>query len=416
MTHSLNRRLSIGIVAMLAVAAAGAFASPAHSATPPSFSIDDATATENSGTIVFKIRKHGHLNNQPSILNLYPVDGTAKWMSDFDSINQSVTFTAAETVKYVSIHLINDNVPEPTETFTAKLRAVSNARLYDGTAIGTITDSDVAPTPPPAVTWTKCADENGTCYVAAPANVRYGSGATWTASRSVTGSIACNNATWGDPLAGTVKECDTDGTAAPAPAPTPTPVPTTGWISAPLADGGYAMCNTVGGCHSIAYPCPLGTETFPPTCSYPNIIAAKGDVRLYMWVGYSVTNRYTGGFWPIGQYGQAGVGYEGYIDEWGGVMPVASAPTSTRSRMGAVRPLARRNLDDRYEAVAVKNCLTPDPYTGNTSSSMSGVNKGGITLRQRFGSRRPIGKAPSSRQNRWTIVVRSALQSFRGAA
>jgi hypothetical protein len=107
------------------------------------------------------------------------------------------------------------------------------------------------PTPTPTVTWTKCADENGICYVVGTANVRYGSGSTWTASRSVASSIACDNATWGDPLAGTVKECDTDGTVGTAPAPTPTPTPTptpsptptpTGsWISAPLSVGGYAF-------------------------------------------------------------------------------------------------------------------------------------------------------------------------------
>jgi hypothetical protein len=139
------------LAAYVALIAVLLFATPAHAATAPSFSIDDATAAEDSGTIVFRVRKHGRLNNLPSIINVYGVDGTAKFPTDFDSMNQSVTFAPGETVKLVAIHLVNDNVPEPTETFTAKLHAVSNARLYDGTAVGTITDSDVAaPIPPPA--------------------------------------------------------------------------------------------------------------------------------------------------------------------------------------------------------------------------------------------------------------------------
>ncbi|MFC7516869.1 DUF4874 domain-containing protein, partial [Herbaspirillum sp. GCM10030257] len=58
--------------------------------------------------------------------------------------------------------------------------------------------------------------------------MRYGLNGTY-AYRTATGSIACNNATFGDPLPGTIKACDyastTTSTPAPAPAPTPTPAP-----------------------------------------------------------------------------------------------------------------------------------------------------------------------------------------------
>lgn len=107
------------------------------------------------------------------------------------------------------------------------------------------------PAPAPK-TWRMCSGENGTCYVVGTANVRYGFGTTWTAPRSVTGSIVCSNAVFGDPLPGAGKECDTDGQVGTAPAPTPVPpppapdpvpLPTTaaGWVPAPLAVGGYAI-------------------------------------------------------------------------------------------------------------------------------------------------------------------------------
>ncbi|MFO1272396.1 MAG: AbfB domain-containing protein [Rubrivivax sp.] len=56
---------------------------------------------------------------------------------------------------------------------------------------------------------TSCASENGTCTLPAgtPATVYYGSGSSWAVKSGVTGSIACNNTTFGDPISGTGKAC-----------------------------------------------------------------------------------------------------------------------------------------------------------------------------------------------------------------
>ncbi|MFL5814212.1 MAG: right-handed parallel beta-helix repeat-containing protein [Bdellovibrionia bacterium] len=67
-----------------------------------------------------------------------------------------------------------------------------------------------SPSPTPtatATTWTKCADENGTCTFSGTKTVRYGAGTSW-ATKVATGSIGCNNAVFGDPAYGTAKECD----------------------------------------------------------------------------------------------------------------------------------------------------------------------------------------------------------------
>jgi spore coat protein U-like protein len=62
-----------------------------------------------------------------------------------------------------------------------------------------------APAPAP-VTWTACAGEGGICTVSGTRQVRYGSGSTFVA-KTVTGSVACTNAVFGDPTPNVLKSC-----------------------------------------------------------------------------------------------------------------------------------------------------------------------------------------------------------------
>ena len=79
-------------------------------------------------------------------------------------------------------------------------------------------------TPSGGTTWVYCADEGGTCTFSGTRTVRYGAGTSWN-TLVATGSIACNNATFGDPIVGTVKTCEysSDSTS---PTNTPTRTPT----------------------------------------------------------------------------------------------------------------------------------------------------------------------------------------------
>ncbi|WP_136419013.1 transferrin-binding protein-like solute binding protein [Herbaspirillum sp. ST 5-3] len=80
------------------------------------------------------------------------------------------------------------------------------------------------PTPDPT-TWTKCADENGTCSFSGTAQVRYGLNGTY-ATLTATNVIGCNNEVFGDPLPGANKICEyTLSGSTPPPDPDPTP----GW-------------------------------------------------------------------------------------------------------------------------------------------------------------------------------------------
>jgi len=55
-------------------------------------------------------------------------------------------------------------------------------------------------------TWTTCATENDTCNFSGTRQVRYGANDTY-ATRTATGSIACANYVFGDPVYGIVKSC-----------------------------------------------------------------------------------------------------------------------------------------------------------------------------------------------------------------
>jgi Fibronectin type III domain len=73
--------------------------------------------------------------------------------------------------------------------------------------------------------WVYCAPEGGNCAVPSQRVVRYGANGTYF-FKSVTGSVGCNNGSWGDPLVGVFKKCEyAASTTRSAPAPTPPPAP-----------------------------------------------------------------------------------------------------------------------------------------------------------------------------------------------
>ncbi len=87
------------------------------------------------------------------------------------------------------------------------------------------------PTPIPG-TWTLCAAENATCSFSGTLVVRYGANNSYF-YRTATSSIACNNATFGDPIPGTAKHCDTS----------PQP-PNNGWTQCASENGTCSFSGT----------------------------------------------------------------------------------------------------------------------------------------------------------------------------
>jgi len=64
--------------------------------------------------------------------------------------------------------------------------------------------------------WTFCAPEGGTCIVSGTQQVRYGGNGVF-ATKTVTGSVACTNAVFGDPAPGVPKRCESTTTSTPPP-------------------------------------------------------------------------------------------------------------------------------------------------------------------------------------------------------
>ena len=69
-------------------------------------------------------------------------DGTATAGADYTRTGGELRFAPGETAKTVSVPVLDDVVDEGEETFTLRLTNASGARIADGTATGTIENSD----------------------------------------------------------------------------------------------------------------------------------------------------------------------------------------------------------------------------------------------------------------------------------
>jgi hypothetical protein len=99
------------------------------------------------------------------------------------------------------------------EADRADAATASGDSTADGSTRAQALASSPAAAPPANATWTRCAGEGGVCTVPASVTVRYGANGSYL-YQTVTGSVACNNSAWGDPLFGAVKACDYTTTAA----------------------------------------------------------------------------------------------------------------------------------------------------------------------------------------------------------
>ena len=69
-------------------------------------------------------------------------NGTATAGADYTATSGTLTFAPGETAETVSVPLLDDAIDDGEETMTLTLSNASNARIADGTATGTINNSD----------------------------------------------------------------------------------------------------------------------------------------------------------------------------------------------------------------------------------------------------------------------------------
>lgn len=108
-------------------------------------SINNASAFENQGPIVFTVTLSSPSGSTVTV-NYATSNGTAKGgnskNSDFVHQNGTLTFTAGQTTKSISITLRNNNLSEANETFFVNLSGASGAAISDNQGVGTILNDD----------------------------------------------------------------------------------------------------------------------------------------------------------------------------------------------------------------------------------------------------------------------------------
>lgn len=212
-------------------------------ASPPNFSVSDVTVAEGSGQAVVTITKSAKANSYSKV-TYKTVSGSALPGQDYAPVSGTLTFGNSQIKQTVSIPIVDNTVSEGVETFTVQIAGTRFASVLKGTGVVTITDND-APVPPQPVGWTFCAGENQTCYVNGNADVRYGAGTTWN-TKNINNSIVCDNATFGDPIWGTPKTCETTGTVVHAPCPDGSPWPVNGICPTPPPAGNFTLGMVLG--------------------------------------------------------------------------------------------------------------------------------------------------------------------------
>ena len=109
---------------------------------PVAVSVADARAEEGTDeTIDFAVTL-SRAASGPVAVAYTTADGTATAGEDYTARKGQLSFDPGETEKTVRVPVLDDAIDEGEETFTLRLTNASGARIADGTATGTIENSD----------------------------------------------------------------------------------------------------------------------------------------------------------------------------------------------------------------------------------------------------------------------------------
>ncbi len=106
--------------------------------------VADSSASEGAGQMVFTVTRFLPSSDTATVV-YSTVDGTAIAGQDYTAQTGTLTFDAANTVRYVTVPVINDTIDEPDETFSLVLSSPQGAKISASAATGTILDDDNPP-------------------------------------------------------------------------------------------------------------------------------------------------------------------------------------------------------------------------------------------------------------------------------
>ena len=109
---------------------------------PAALSIADATANENSDSGLNFIVSLDRVSTLTVTVDYATSDGTATAGHDYTATSGTLTFHPGDAAKSINVALLDDAIDDGGETMTVTLSNASNARIADGTATGTIENSD----------------------------------------------------------------------------------------------------------------------------------------------------------------------------------------------------------------------------------------------------------------------------------
>lgn len=112
---------------------------------PTSLSIGDVSITEGNAstkTVTFTVTRSGKLTGTSSV-KFQTVNGTAIAPGDYTAkALTSLSFTAGQTTKTLTVTIKGDTAAEPNESFFVMLSAATGATIADGVGEGTILNDD----------------------------------------------------------------------------------------------------------------------------------------------------------------------------------------------------------------------------------------------------------------------------------
>ena len=121
--------------------ATGTIRNTEDQAEPRAVSVSDASAAEGD-SVVFTVSLSAASSQQVTV-DYATSDGTATAGEDYTATSGTLTFTAGETTKTISVPIIDDTVNDSGETFGVTLYGAIGADIDDGQGTGTILNTEV---------------------------------------------------------------------------------------------------------------------------------------------------------------------------------------------------------------------------------------------------------------------------------